>query len=130
MVFRLTVSKRLQSVLEVFHILTTDMFYVPLLGFLHQWRIAFWVPLINDFYPDSQQKIAVAIRECLYTQDRYILCHIPAIPEPVENWFLLVFAGPATDEILEVQIVRFVVFAGPAMDKILKVQIIRFVCNG
>ena len=64
--------------------LQQKMFYVPLLGFLHQWRIVFCALLINDFFPDAQQKIAVAIRECPYTQDRYILCHFPAIP-----WSLL-----------------------------------------
>ena len=39
----------------------------------------------------------------------------------------MVFAGPATDKILEVQIVRFVVFAGPATDNILEVRIVKFV---
>ena len=38
----------------------------------------------------------------------------------------MVFAGPATDKILDVQIVRFVVF-GPATDNILEVQIVKFV---
>ena len=36
-----------------------------------------------------------------------------------------VFAGPATDKIFEVQIVRFVVFAGPATDEILELQFVK-----
>ena len=40
----------------------------------------------------------------------------------------VIFAGPATDKIFEVQIVRFVVFAAPATDKIFEeVQIVRLV---
>jgi len=35
-------------------------FFVTLLGFLQQWRIAFGEPFINDIAPDAQQKIAVA----------------------------------------------------------------------
>ena len=38
---------------------------------------------------------------------------------------LVVFAGPATDEILELQLVKLMVFAGPTTDKILELQIVR-----
>ena len=40
---------------------------------------------------------------------------------------LVVCAGAATDEIFELQIVRFVVFAGPATDEIFELQIARLV---
>ena len=38
---------------------------------------------------------------------------------------LVLFAGPATDEIVELQFVKLVVFAGPTADEILELQIVR-----
>ena len=43
---------------------------------------------------------------------------------PSKLWRLLGLAGPATGEILELQIVRLMVFAGPATD-----EMARFICK-
>ena len=39
-------------------------------------------------------------------------------------WWLLGLGGPVTSEILELQIVRLIVFAGPATDEILRSEVL------
>ena len=41
--------------------------------------------MLSDISPAAQQRIARAVNESLFVQDRYILCHTPAVLEPVDE---------------------------------------------
>ena len=47
--------------------------------------------MLSDISPDAQQRIARAVSESLFVQDKFILCHTPAVLEPVENCILGTF---------------------------------------
>ena len=47
--------------------------------------------MIRNVSPQAQQELAMAICECSPTNDRVILCHTPALPEPIDQCTLGTF---------------------------------------